>query len=77
MIKIVCINKNLPPSWNSNNYLNIGEIYEAKPEYIGLQLGYRINKANKLTRVKFWYPETCFITLSEWREQQMKSVIDD
>lgn len=77
MIKIVCVNKNLATSWYSKEKISIGEIYNAEPEYIGLQLGYRIDMINKITGVKLWLPASCFLTLTEWREKQMKSILDE
>ena len=77
MIKVICVNKDLDPYWWCCIQINVGEIYEAEPEYNGSQLGYRLNKTNRITGVKLWYPETCFITLAECREKQIKTVLDD
>ena len=84
MIKVVCIKieDNNPPY---NNTLQIGKIYEAidysaaamlsdaGPNATSSNLFYILN----LTKWPKIFPKSLFITLAEYREQQINNILDD
>ena len=83
MIKVVCIkiDDNNPPY---NNTLQIGKIYEAR-DYSELDLsdaGPSATSSNlfyilNLTKWPKIFPKSLFITLAEYREQQINNILDD
>jgi len=72
MIKLLCVNKTTLPHWKKYmDFLTIGEVYESFEDHNSY---YRI-KINKWLCPAF--PKECFINIAEWREQQIKSILDD
>ena len=77
-MKIVCTNINLPPVWNDMPLPKIGEIYDAVEENTYLVSGYSIIlKTEGVTYSHYWLPSHLFVTLAEWREQQINSIFED
>jgi hypothetical protein len=78
MIKIVCINKIEKDSdidyWM--DLLTIGKVYDGiinEFDWKGINYYYRVCINNNFPA----FPKECFTTLEDWREQQMKSILDD
>ena len=74
MIKIVCVNLDLPPIWNGLFLPEIGKIYDAVEHNGGLAKGYLI-KVGSIDN--YWIPANLFITLAEWRDKQINSILDE
>ena len=68
MIKLVCISKNLGKRYFL--YITLGKIYEGNLWYGDYHI---IDDDN----VKAAYPQENFITLAEWRDKQINSILDD
>lgn len=69
MIKLICINTSYYIRELSEN-----KIYEGKKDAMIDEEGWYIKfDDNKV----FWYPKKCFMPLSEWRDKQINSILDD
>jgi hypothetical protein len=68
MTKLVCISKKIGQTYFL--HLTIDKIYEGKLIYNHYQI---IDDNNENTL----YPEKNFITLAEWRNKQINSILDD
>lgn len=84
MVKIICTNINNPHTSNygeyiymNHGYLNIGTIYEGEyskhERYYGCK-GYYIGI--DAYGHKQWFPEECFISLSEWRDKKIDEILE-
>lgn len=70
--KVICISTGV-----FIQYLELHKIYEGfydSDSDPGLQ-GWYIDRGGALSLE--WFPIKCFITLAEWREKQINSVLDD
>jgi hypothetical protein len=69
MIKLLCVNKSIIPHWKHHmDLLTIGEVYEGIETYHYYEIFFNVNLC---------FPKWCFINIAEWREQQIKSILDD
>ena len=89
MIKVICINKDFSSSWNKEivDLLNIGKVYNVENDIAEVynsdkkdfesEMVYRIALLYRGHYIHVNYPVKYFITLAEYREQQMKSILDE
>jgi len=79
MIKIVCISTELPPTWSLYGYnLVLHKIYDGDLKYEGLHKGYLLSYTEIGIDSKFtiWFPADNFMTLAEWRDNQINSILE-
>jgi len=67
MTKLICIE-------NFHEQLTINKIYDGKPDNkdFDKKEGWYIEEFNN---AYYWYPDRCFMLLSEWRQQQIDSIL--
>jgi hypothetical protein len=82
MKKIICVsNINTEPLLDGidMSFLDIGKIYEGKSErhelYFGIS-GYIITEMLFNSPCSYWFPSKCFITLAEFRESRINSILE-
>ncbi len=71
MIKVVCIDNSRTISWDSDMGLTINKLYDAKLIEWGDFYTIRNDEGNLMV-----YSTKRFILLADWREKQIKSIID-
>ena len=74
MIKLICIKRCANKGWESPDCIE-NEIYEIDPDKNDNVYYHQIHNKNG-ARIGY-YERDCFITLAEWRDKQIDSILND